>query len=281
MTWVKIDDQFADHPKVLAAGPLASWLYVCSLTYSARLLTDGFIPAGQVRRLADVDNACELAAKLVEVGLWDVTEGGYRVHDYLIYNPTAETIKARQEADRQRKNGNKDNSARNPDGIQMESKRPVPVPVPSPRTPKPVPQPQDDGSHENPATGHDDASASAAAAKNPLVQSVAEAAKLTSYQGDALRRCLARHQARAPNEDWVFHAQCAAEWIADPKKNKKHQQMSVAFLNNWFKREGNNAFEQPARASPSSKSPAADDDMIYSLEHGRRVPKSMLKGRTA
>ena len=57
MSWIKIDDQFADHPKVLQAGPLASWMYVCGLTYAGRYLTDGFIPAGQVRKLADVDNA--------------------------------------------------------------------------------------------------------------------------------------------------------------------------------------------------------------------------------
>ena len=45
MSWIKIDDQFADHPKVLQAGPLASWLYVCGLTYSGRYLTDGWVPS--------------------------------------------------------------------------------------------------------------------------------------------------------------------------------------------------------------------------------------------
>jgi hypothetical protein len=55
MTWVKIDDGFADHPKVIEAGPMASWLFLCGLTYCSRQLTDGFIPAGQLRRLADVD----------------------------------------------------------------------------------------------------------------------------------------------------------------------------------------------------------------------------------
>jgi hypothetical protein len=133
MTWVKLDDQFADHPKVLEAGPLASWLYVCSLTYSARILTDGFIPKAQVRRLADVENAQELADKLVEVGLWDCVENGYQIHDYLDYNPSADTVKTKQESDRIRKN-----STRNPHGIQQESKRPVPDPDPvSPLDPIP------------------------------------------------------------------------------------------------------------------------------------------------
>lgn len=93
MTWAKLDDQMPDHPKVVEAGPLASWLNICGICYCSRYLTDGFIPAGQIRRLADVDNALALAQRLVEVGMWEVAEGGYRVHDYLTYNPSAESVR--------------------------------------------------------------------------------------------------------------------------------------------------------------------------------------------
>jgi len=102
MAWVKIDDQFSDHPKVIEAGPLASWLYVCGLTYCGRYLTDGWIPKGQLRKLADVDNAQELADKLVAVGLWDVVDGGYNVHDFLIYNPSGKQVKAKRDANARR-----------------------------------------------------------------------------------------------------------------------------------------------------------------------------------
>jgi hypothetical protein len=54
---------------------------VCGLTYCARLLTDGFIPTGQVRKLADLDRALDLAQILVGVGLWEEVEGGYQVTD--------------------------------------------------------------------------------------------------------------------------------------------------------------------------------------------------------
>ncbi len=94
MSWIKIDDQFADHPKVLQAGPLASWLYVCGLTYCGRYLTDGWIPMQQVRKLADVDDPLGLAARLVAVGLWEEQPDGFIVHDYHDYNPTAEKVKA-------------------------------------------------------------------------------------------------------------------------------------------------------------------------------------------
>jgi hypothetical protein len=97
MPWVKLDDQFADHPKIVACGPLASWLYVCGLGYCCRLLTDGFIPEGQVRKLADVEDAKGLAENLVEVNLWERCDGGYRVHDYHDYQPTREKALAIRE----------------------------------------------------------------------------------------------------------------------------------------------------------------------------------------
>jgi hypothetical protein len=112
MPWIRLDDQFPDHPKVLAAGPAAAWLYVCGIGYCNRLLTDGRIPAGQVRKLADVDNAPELAARLVDVGLWEATEDGYIIHDFLEYQPSAEQVKAeradnarRQQEWRERRKG--------------------------------------------------------------------------------------------------------------------------------------------------------------------------------
>lgn len=98
MAWIKIDDQFSDHPKVIAAGPLAAWLYICGLTYCGRYLTDGLIPQRQLRKLADVDNAEELAARLIEVGLWDEVEDGFLVHDFLDYNPCRAEVIATREA---------------------------------------------------------------------------------------------------------------------------------------------------------------------------------------
>src|SRR5215207_3410137 len=98
MTWVKLDDNFPDHPKVMQAGPMAMWLYVSGLCYCGRLLSDGRIPRGQVRKLADVDGAMELAARLVQVGLWEECDEGFRIHDYLHYNPSREQVQAERAA---------------------------------------------------------------------------------------------------------------------------------------------------------------------------------------
>lgn len=133
MAWVRVDDSFADHPKVIEAGPMASWLYVCGLTYCARLLTDGFIPDGQVRKLADLDGAKQLAEKLVEVGLWERADDGYRVHDYLEYNPTADKVRADRKAAQERMQRHRSGEVRaNIEGSSDEVRVPHAHPTPTP-----------------------------------------------------------------------------------------------------------------------------------------------------
>lgn len=100
MTWIRLDDSFSDHPKVIAAGREAAWLFVSGLCYSGRLLTDGFIPTAQVRSLGNpfVRSHQAAARRLVEVGLWEDAEGGYQIHDFLQYNPSKEEVLQQREA---------------------------------------------------------------------------------------------------------------------------------------------------------------------------------------
>jgi hypothetical protein len=88
MAWVRFDDGFPEHPKVDAAGGDAAWLHVCAISYCNRALTDGFIKRERVRLLSDRKAPYRLAARLVEVGLWEEADGGYVVHDYHDYQPT-------------------------------------------------------------------------------------------------------------------------------------------------------------------------------------------------
>lgn len=132
--WLKIDDGFPDHPKVVKAGPLAGWLYLCGLCYCKRQTTDGFIPAEVVPRLSTVPRVDREAERLVEVGLWEPAEGGYVVHDYLDWNPSrSETNAWRQnEANRKRR-------VRADTGGEM-SARPENVRADISRTPSPRPE---------------------------------------------------------------------------------------------------------------------------------------------
>jgi hypothetical protein len=101
MSWVSIDDNAPDHRKQLAAGPMACWLWVCGLCYCNRQpARDGFIPEPKVALLYPGINAKRDAAKLVAVGLWDRVDGGYRIHEYELYQLGAAEVEARREARR-------------------------------------------------------------------------------------------------------------------------------------------------------------------------------------
>lgn len=101
MTWVRIDDQLPDHPKLARISarivPHAGWLHVCALCYCSRHLTDGFVPDGIIPRLVTFGTQQSLAA-LQESGLWERTDGGYLLHDYLEYQPSREQVQAQRAA---------------------------------------------------------------------------------------------------------------------------------------------------------------------------------------
>jgi len=82
MAWVLLDDNFPNHPKAVQAGPVAAYLYVCALCYCRRFHTGGFIPAKAIAGLGVARKPVRMIEALVGVGLWDVVEGGYHVHDY-------------------------------------------------------------------------------------------------------------------------------------------------------------------------------------------------------
>ena len=103
--WVKLDDDFPDHPKVVALDPVARWLFVAGLCYANRFLTDGFIPDRQIGPLLNSRNGktTNFRSQLIEAGLWERTEvngvQGYAIHDFLHYQPSRkQVIRARKKA---------------------------------------------------------------------------------------------------------------------------------------------------------------------------------------
>jgi len=169
MPWVKLDEDFASHPKVLEAGPLGVALQVAALCYCNRHLTDGHISRPAARSLLDFEgiavvdgmrgddvDADYVIGCVLMAGLWHgaghdcptcpPVERGYIIHDYLEQQPSREDVMAKREqtAAAGRKGGQaraKRNVKRNASGtlseteadrqakVQAESK-PVPVPVP-------------------------------------------------------------------------------------------------------------------------------------------------------
>jgi hypothetical protein len=99
--WFRLDDSFHSHPKIIAAGNEAIGLYVRCGTYAAQHLTDGFIPED----VALLYGSAELADTLVSAKLWRRARGGWRMPDYLDYNPSKEAVdkERKSAAERQRR----------------------------------------------------------------------------------------------------------------------------------------------------------------------------------
>ena len=107
MTWFKVDDGFYDHPKFLEVPNAAVGLWVKAGAWCGRHLTDGLIPAAQIKLFKGTPAQVKA---LTSARIWveTQTENGskaYRFNDWNEYQPTREQkLKERADAaERQRK----------------------------------------------------------------------------------------------------------------------------------------------------------------------------------
>ena len=107
MSWARIDDHANEHRKQLRAGPEACWLWTCGLMYCNRQAArDGIIPDEVLGLLYPSESfkikPAKLAAKLVEVGLWERVNGGFRVHNWERWNRSSDAVEAERAKGRKR-----------------------------------------------------------------------------------------------------------------------------------------------------------------------------------
>lgn len=103
MTWVKLDDNFVDHPKVTKLSDGAFRMHLAGISHASRNLTDGRLDRHIPRRLTSSRRPGQLVRELVESGLWDETENGYEIHDYLDFQPSRAEVIERRQRDAERK----------------------------------------------------------------------------------------------------------------------------------------------------------------------------------
>jgi hypothetical protein len=105
--WFRLDVDFFDHPKAVLVGLPARGLFLASIAFCFRYETDGRVPAVIVRRLIDDGRIDQdmIVKELLEARLWEADQDGYRVHDYLDYQPSRQQRASERAAvrDRQRR----------------------------------------------------------------------------------------------------------------------------------------------------------------------------------
>ena len=131
MTWFKLDDDFFAHPKVLEAGNAAIGLFARLGSWCSKHNHQGHVPtivatSSGTRREIDA---------LIRAGMLEPTDGGYLIHDFNDYNPTAEQVaevKAkRAEAGRRGGKQKASNLLGKAEANDVAETYPVPGPVPN------------------------------------------------------------------------------------------------------------------------------------------------------
>lgn len=115
MTWFRVDDGLADHPKVLGVSLAAMGLWVKAGAWCGKQLTDGKLPRAAVQLLGGTR---KLAAELVSAGLWHETQDGYEFHDWLRLNPSRTDVEAERESARERMRALRGNKPRRSQNVR-------------------------------------------------------------------------------------------------------------------------------------------------------------------
>jgi len=103
-SFAPLSANYYDDDAVIAAGEKAEVLFTRGLAFAARKPADGVITDLQLTtfRLSSVKAR---AQRLVEVGLWERTDDGYRIAAWLKHNASRAEIEEKQRKDAERKRG--------------------------------------------------------------------------------------------------------------------------------------------------------------------------------
>lgn len=95
--YAKFTLDFADSPKIAPLSDAAFRQYVEAVLWSRRLLTDGLIPSGMVRKLFASESIAELTSNDAERPSLVAVEGGLQIHHFLDQQTSKAEIEAMKE----------------------------------------------------------------------------------------------------------------------------------------------------------------------------------------
>ena len=113
MPWFNADSKMHAHPKMRKAGLEAMGLWIVAGTYSADLLTDGFVPDWYIETWP---KGHKIATQLIVAQLWEKAEGGYQILSWNEYQRSREQVEADRAKWRERQKRARDNRRERDDG---------------------------------------------------------------------------------------------------------------------------------------------------------------------
>lgn len=98
MPWGRFDDGYAHNRKIRKLSDQAFRLDVAGILWANAYGTDGFISDDDLELVcAEVRKPGRTAKELEDRRRWERVEGGWRIHHFLDYNPSAEQLRAASE----------------------------------------------------------------------------------------------------------------------------------------------------------------------------------------
>ncbi len=122
MTWLKLDDKFGRHPKVQGLSDPAFRLHMAAMGHCAEYATDGRVKSHVIATLTAHPDKAALVKEVVDAGLWEEMVGGWEIHDFLQYNPSAEQLKTRRKEWRDRQERRRESRRDTPRDSERESR---------------------------------------------------------------------------------------------------------------------------------------------------------------
>lgn len=160
MTWVKLDDGFTDHPKVVGLSDRAFRVHVRALCYCGRFSAGiGKIPLKVLKKLGA---SASVIREITEAHLWDISQesgdNSYYIHDFAEYHPQVDRFKKAEAgkqggiASGQARRSKAEAECFEKGSTVLEAKR---TPVPGPARPVPVLLASDEAAEAPPLSAGD------------------------------------------------------------------------------------------------------------------------------
>jgi hypothetical protein len=136
MSWLRIDDKFSRHPKVLKLSRSQRWTWLEVLCYCAEYQTGGKVPESVKKGVPTA--TVSVLNRFVSVGLLDIDEDAVlHVHDWKDYNGADAKILALERKRRQRvtqMSRTERDIHRDKNVTRAQARAPAPSPTPTPST---------------------------------------------------------------------------------------------------------------------------------------------------
>ena len=242
MSWVRLDDRFYNHRKIMSVSLPARWLYVSALCVANQHASNGVIDqAAQDCLLVAVGRSGSfdaLAAELVKARLWEPSGSEFLIHDYLEYQLSDEEQRKERAASAERQKRFREKRRGMDVGVTpLRTELPTPLSTPSKTPPRPVPSRPDSSS----PVPEEEAKASMLAGGPPPTPPAKTQIALLPDEPKPARKTRERKPRATAEEDAGKRAAGTAVWDAyaeafrvrygcDPQRNAKVNGQIAQFL---------------------------------------------------